>query len=173
METFYRSDFTEIWIRLTSGETLGILDTDYLEDYFGIDGQVTLHHLSSGERFPIVMAEQTDQTPGVPHDVFAGYRYLSDLPDGDYQVEGRVRDLNGSYSILSAVQNPYGGETVILLQFRILVAAVQIIIDLDALEIRGGYTIKLAKSEDHLTLRTPPVHAIKLKADVTNVRRRP
>ena len=112
MPTIYRGGMTTLWLTLQSNEQLGILDTVYIEDYFGNDGQVSLYHISTDTHYPVVMVAQPDQTPGVDNDVFTGSYLFSLLPDGDYQIRGRVRDVVGNYTILSAFQNPAGGEGV-------------------------------------------------------------
>lgn len=119
MSVIYRSQFSTLWITLEANETLGILDSDYLEDYYGNDGQVTLHHVDSATDYPVLMVEQVAETPEIPHDVFRGQANLTGLPDGNYQVRGRCRDVVGHYTILSSVQTPFGGELVIALGFEI------------------------------------------------------
>ena len=42
MSVFRRGGFSEIGFTFTSLEPLGLLDTAYLEDIHGVDGQVTL-----------------------------------------------------------------------------------------------------------------------------------
>jgi hypothetical protein len=118
MPTFPRSHFTELQITLTSNEVLGILSSDYLEDYFGVDNQITLRH-ESGTRYSVLMNEVISETPSIPHDVFTGYASLSVLPDGDYFIEGRVRDIAGNYTILGAVDSPIGNERLIVLSFTV------------------------------------------------------
>lgn len=110
MPTIYRGGMTTLWLTLQSNEQLGILDTDFVEDYFGNDGQVSLYHISTETHYPVVMVAQPDQTLGIDNDVFMGSYLFSVLPDGDYEIRGRVRDVVGNYTILSAFQNPVGGE---------------------------------------------------------------
>lgn len=120
MSTIYRGTLDNLWIKLQSNETLGILDSGYLEDYFGNDGQVTLHHIPTGDNYPLVMAEVPTETPEVPHDAFRGMTSLGTLPNGAFEVRGRCRDLVGNYTVFGSVQSPYGGESVIELLFSIL-----------------------------------------------------
>jgi len=112
MPTIYRGGMTTLWLTLQSNEQLGILDTGYIEDYYGNDGQVSLYHIGTDTHYPVVMVAQPAQTPGVDNDVFTGSYLFSLLPDGDYEIRGRVRDVVGNYTILSAFQNPAGGEGV-------------------------------------------------------------
>ena len=112
MATIYRGGMTTLWLTLQSNEALGILDSAYIEDYFGADGQVSLYHIATATHYPVVMVAQADQTPGIDNDVFKGSYLFSLLPNGDYEIRGRVRDVVGNYTILSALQNPSGGEGV-------------------------------------------------------------
>ena len=117
---FYRSTFATLWIRLQSNESLGLLDSDYIEDYHGADGQITLHHVDTATDYPVLMSPVPDETPQIDHDVLRGPVTLSTLPDGLYQIRGRVRDTSGNYTILSDFATPTGGETVQSLQMTIL-----------------------------------------------------
>lgn len=112
MSTVYRGDMTVLWVTLQASEELGLLSSDYVQDYFGNDGQVTLHHIDSAADFPVVMVDVPLTTPEIPHDVFTGSYSLALLQDGDYEIRGRVRDIAGNYTILNSVQVPLGGETV-------------------------------------------------------------
>ena len=115
----YRGTFDILWLTLASNEALGILDTDYLEDYFGADGQVTVHHVGGATDYPVVMVGQPDQTPGTPNDVFMGQLSLTTVPNGNYEIRARCRDVSGNYSILNSVAAPSGGEQVLPLTFEI------------------------------------------------------
>ena len=122
MIVFHRQNFTELWVTLQSNEVLGMLDSDYVEDYYGTDGQVTLYDTARDVRTPIPMTEVTgseDPTPTIPHDVFTGYIDLTTLSDGAYRIEGRVRDVVGYYTILSEVENPIGDERVLLFELQV------------------------------------------------------
>lgn len=139
MSTIYRGGMTTLWLTLQSNEALGVLDTDYIEDYFGADGQVSLYHIASNTHYPVVMVAQPDQTPGVDNDVFKGSYLFSLLPDGAYEIRGRVRDVVGNYTILSAFQTPGGGEGVQALALTIDAGfATLYVIDLGPLSIRTG-----------------------------------
>lgn len=100
MFTFYRKNFSEIWIRIISNETLGLLDSSFVQDYDGIDGQVTLRNLDSGQKYTVLVSEAVEETPEKPHDILVGFYSLASLPDGNYEVQGRVRDKAGNYSIV-------------------------------------------------------------------------
>ena len=115
----YRGVFSTLWLTLASNEVLGILDTGYLEDFFGADGQVTVHHIEGGTDYPVVMVEQPAQTPGTANDVFMGQLALASIPDGHYEIRGRCRDTGGNYSILGSVDSPLGGEQVLALPFEV------------------------------------------------------
>jgi hypothetical protein len=117
---FARSQFSEIRITLRSNEVLGELDQSYIEDYFGTGGQVSLCHLATDTKYPVLMGEVTDSTPNVPHDVFRGFASLENLPDGAYEIQGRVRDLTGNYTILGEVSNPIGTERIVHLRFSVV-----------------------------------------------------
>lgn len=110
MPTIYRGAMTTLWLTLRSNEALGILDTDYIEDYYGNDGQISIYHIATDTHYAVSMIAQPDQTPGIDNDVFMGSYLFSLLPDGDYEIRGRVRDVVGNYTIISAVQTPLGGE---------------------------------------------------------------
>jgi hypothetical protein len=122
MEIFRRNSFSQIWVNLKSDEVLGVLDSSYIQDYFGNQGQITLYHPESGVRIPIAMNEligPDDPTPEIPHDVFTGFIDLSTIQDGTYRIEGLVRDTVGNYTVLSEIQNPLGIERVIGFDLRI------------------------------------------------------
>ena len=119
MSIIYRSEFSTLWITLQSNEQLGLLDSDYLEDFFGTQGHITLHHIEGDTDYPVFMIEQVWQTPTIPHDVFKGQTALSNLPDGNYEIRARCRDVGGNYTILSSVQNPVGNEQVFSMGFEV------------------------------------------------------
>lgn len=118
VDVFYRQLYQQLAVTLTSNEVLGVLDSGFLEDYFGTDGQVTLHHLPSDQRFALLMGESPNEA--APHEVFVGQDDLSLLPDGEYRIEGRVRDVVGNYTILSAFAAPRGDEQTLTLAFSII-----------------------------------------------------
>ncbi|NOZ68024.1 MAG: hypothetical protein GXP46_01945 [Deferribacteres bacterium] len=104
---------------IDSDEELGILDSSYIEDYYGIDGQLTLHHQDTAQEFDIVMAPVDGGGP-YPNDHFEGTRDATVMPLGIYEVRGRVRDTVGNYTILTAFQNPNGNERVLELLFSLV-----------------------------------------------------
>ena len=157
MSIIYRSVFNTLWITLQSNETLGILDSDYVEDFFGNDGQVSLYHIAADTHYPLVMIEVPAETPEIPHDVFIGQTSLAGLPDGVYQVRGRVRDQVGNYSIISAFEIPLGGEKVVSLGFTIEPGS-----GVSYSMQSGGLLVKLGLSfEPGLTARSLFVGALK------------
>ncbi len=95
---FNRGDFTEVWFRLESNEALGILDTDYIEDYYGTDGQLTLVNTETLTEYPVLMSPSVDAVSG---DILIGYHSLNSLGNGEYVLKGRVRDVLGNYTILT------------------------------------------------------------------------
>jgi hypothetical protein len=120
LSLFYRSSYSQIVIKLSSDETLGILDSGYLEDYGGNNGRVTLHHEPTGVKYPLLMAELPSETPATEHDVFEGRFLLTGKPNGRYWIQGRVRDIAGNYTILGAIANPVGNERVLSLGIELL-----------------------------------------------------
>ena len=150
MPTFVRGFFTELWITLRSDETLGILDSDYLEDYFGVDGQISLLH-DSNVRYTVVMNEVEEETTDIPHDVFTGFLELDSIPNGHYVVQARVRDIANSYTILGAVDSPLGTERIINLEFDVIDGyPSNITVEVGALSIMGTLSMemKLVKLEN-------------------------
>lgn len=108
----YRSGYQDLILALETGEGLGVLDTGYLQDYFGVAGQLTLFHLASATAFAVPMSS-------LPAGFQGSYPFAL-LPNGSYEVRGRVRDTEGYYSILSSLVNPVGNEKIIPLSFDIL-----------------------------------------------------
>jgi hypothetical protein len=94
---FYKSTFSQVTITVTSNEVLGILDTDYIEDYYGVDGQITIYHTATNTRYPVLM------TAIVPELEFRGYFSLTGKPIGGYQIQGKVRDKIGNVTVIGAV----------------------------------------------------------------------
>jgi hypothetical protein len=119
VQLFLRQNFSQLWITLSSNETLGLLDSDYLQDYFGVDGQITLYNTNTGIRYPVLMNELTSDTPDIPHDVFSGVVELDDISNGLYRIEGRVKDIVDHYTVLSEVETPIGDENIIELEIQV------------------------------------------------------
>ncbi len=117
MTIFNRNGFASLVIGLQSDEGLGILDTDYIEDYNGVDAQVTIYHISSTTSWPVVMSL-------IPTNLLRGQIALAGLPDGNYDVRGRVKDVYGNYSIISAFLNPNGSEDILIIGFTIISGAI-------------------------------------------------
>lgn len=137
---FYRGQFSQLWLTLRSDEVLGMLDTDYIEDFNGVDGQISVL-MPDNTRMPVLMSEVLSDTPDVPHDSFTGAIELADVPNGHYQVQGRVRDLTGNYTVIGTVANPIGNERVIALEFDI-VPGFGIIVSFGTLKLTGGISFK-------------------------------
>lgn len=102
-----------------------MLDSGYLEDYFGTDGQLTLYNPLEDTRVPIMMNEVSGATIETDNDVFQGVIDLTTTPNGLYRVEGRVKDVFDHYTILSEVESPLGTENVVL--FEVKITATEII----------------------------------------------
>lgn len=113
MAIFDRASFNTLVVELQSDEVLAILDTDYVEDYNGVDGQVTIYHIANNTSWAVAMSL-------IPTNLLKGQIALAGLPDGNYDVRGRVRDAFGNYSILTSFLNPTGGEDIILISFTIM-----------------------------------------------------
>lgn len=140
MQTFFKQNYSQMWVTLRSDETLGLLDSDYVEDFHGVDGQVSLWNTVTDERIPVLMNVVTgvdDPTPSIPFDVFTGVVDILDLPLGIYHIQGRVRDAFSHYTILSEVETPFGDERIIPLLIKVTES--DIIIDFpDVLKIQMG-----------------------------------
>jgi hypothetical protein len=152
MLTFYRHNYTELVITLRADSSLGLLDGDYIEDYFGTDGQLTLYNVEANTRTPILIEEDVEETPSVLHDVFVAVIDLSTVVDGLYRIEGRIRDTAGNYSILSEVQTPLGFEDVT--PYEILISPLTIVV----------YSPKVI----NLYLQKKPVMQVQLQKGITS-----
>lgn len=110
---FPRANYSQVAITITANEELGTPDPNYLQDYNGNDGLLTLLHEATGVRYPLLMGEVPAETPDIPHDVFRGYFMLTGRPNGLYWLQGRIRDVAGNYTILGAIANPNGTERIL------------------------------------------------------------
>lgn len=155
MPNFYRGNYTQLWLTLRSDEILGLLDSDYLEDYNGVDGQISVV-LPNNTIMPVLMADVPAETPLIPHDTFTGALELADLPNGHYTVRARVRDTLGNYTIIGAVANPIGNERIISLEFDI-VAGFGIIISFGTLKLVGGVGFKVSLPSASFSFSTQAV----------------
>lgn len=120
MVTFYRGNYGKITIVIRSSKELGLLGTGYIEDYNGVEGQISLLHVETQTRFAVPVANQPAMTPGIANDYFLGTRQLSDLPNGAYQLQFRVKDMTGNYVISGAVASPLGTELLSTLELTVL-----------------------------------------------------
>jgi hypothetical protein len=119
---FYKENYSNVTIKLSFTEELGLLDLDYIEDYSGIDGQVIMTHIANDVSYVLPMTAVPAETPLVDNDVFEGLVDLTTIPNGRYAIKGRVKDIYGNYTILSEI-NPalvVGGERIISLQVVIV-----------------------------------------------------
>ena len=117
---FPRGNHTNVLLWIKSNEALGVLDTGYIEDYFGTDGYITLKKISDGTRVSYPVIALPDETPGIDNDMFQVTIALSSLENTTYEVEGRVRDIIGNYTIFGAVDTPIGGEDITTLTMQIV-----------------------------------------------------
>lgn len=116
LQTVYKRDYLDLY--LTSDEELGILDTSYIEDYYGTDGQLTLYCEGTGGEFEIVMAE-SEGGGEAEHDYFTGTVSMWSMPASTYQVRGQVRDVQGNYTVLNSYYQ-MTGQNIQELKFKIL-----------------------------------------------------
>ena len=162
MQLFLRQGYNQIWFRIQSNEVLGILDSDYVEDYFGNDGQLTLYSPVTDSRTAILMNEVSSVTPSIPHDVFEGYLDLTTISDGVYRLEGRVKDVLDHYTVLSEVESPFGTENVVVFEIKIsshqitlsvpfIVPLVEGVTVISGLSLTKEISLPLSKSETVLT----------------------
>lgn len=119
MVIFYRQNYSQITLNIASNEELGVLDTGFVEDFNGVDGQLSLLHVATSTRYPVPVSAVPAVTPSIPNDQFRAILSLAGLPDGDYQLQGRVRDVIGNYTILGSFATPSGGERVLAVELRI------------------------------------------------------
>lgn len=95
MSVFRRGLYSEISFTFTSLEPLGLLETAYLEDSSGVDGQVTLDG-PGGLRLPLLI---TGLDGGNAN--FRAFLPLAGLPDGAYMISGRAQDVAGNRATFS------------------------------------------------------------------------
>jgi hypothetical protein len=146
MTTFARGNFTQLWLKLTSDEPLGVLDTDYLEDYFGNDGFITLYHVGTETNYQVSMLPVPGDTPGVDNDVFSGvYSPLSTLPNGAYELRFRCRDPYGNYTISNSVLNPFGDERVLALMLTLVTSENPYVVGIGVVA-RLGFQINVGRN---------------------------
>lgn len=106
MLTFYRGTYSEAVIEIHSSEELGVLDTGYIESAHGLDGSISVRNVATGDRTDLLMAEINDGPPA--HDFFRGYLNLTGLPNGQYALDFKVRDLFGNVTVVGQVDDPAG-----------------------------------------------------------------
>lgn len=121
--TFYRQNHTNLVMTFLFDEPLGGSVGTRFRNYIGQLGTLTLYHVGLGAGIDVVPAEYLagqGSTPDIPADEFVTSLPLAGLPDGEYEVRGSVQDSLGNITILTAVQFPGGGETVIDVRFTIV-----------------------------------------------------
>lgn len=146
---FYRGSFTTLIMDLPSNEALGLLDTGYLEDYNGVDGQLTLHHVDTTTDYSLTVTAVPAETPSVDNDYFRGSFTLAGKPNGVYQIRGRCRDTVGNVTILNSIASPAGGEDVRTLTLTILAGTEDFHYIQPGAGVYGGYvtTARLRSSD--------------------------
>ena len=108
---FYRGTFTTLHVVIRANEPLALLETGFVEDFYGVDDQLTLYHLETRGRFELLVSPVGDG--------FEGFLPLATLPDGEYEVQGRVRDAIGNATIFNASEVP-GPAQVVPLRVSVL-----------------------------------------------------
>ncbi len=90
--------FTQVGVKLVANEELGLQPgLAYIEDLYGVDGQVTIVGADASQRV-LLMPELVTPTP---HTEFIGYLDLVDLTPGViYYPAGRVVDRYGNIAEL-------------------------------------------------------------------------
>lgn len=117
---FPRGTYTNMLLTIKSSEELGVLDSDYVEDYDGVDGFMTLKRLSDSLRVSFPAVAVPDETPQIPNDVWRITVPLASVDNGFYELEGRVRDIIGNYTIFGSVAVPIGGEDITTLTLEVV-----------------------------------------------------
>jgi len=117
---FARGTFTNMLLTIKSSEELGVLDSDYVEDYDGLDGYMTLKRLSDSLRVSYPAIAVVGETPAIPNDVWRITVPLASVNNGFYELEGRVRDITGNHTIFGAVASPIGGEDITTLTLEVV-----------------------------------------------------
>lgn len=107
-----RNQGDELEVRLTSDEPLGSLGDALIQDVFGTSGQLSLYHSGSDTTYALLMVPDDAATPDVPDDVLVGSYPLSSLPNGSYELRGRVRDDLGNVTVLGSYEGPDEGYEV-------------------------------------------------------------
>ena len=131
---FNRLNFTELWFTLESNEALGVLDTDYLEDYYGVDGQLTLVNDDTLNEYPVLMSPSNNNT------TLSGFIDITSLSNGDYTLKGRVCDVVGNYTVLSGYFEPDAGN-VVEYNITMIQSPTYGAVSINGLTLMGGITI--------------------------------
>ena len=143
MSTLYRDNFTTLWVELWADEQLGLLDSDYIEDFDGVDGAVTLHHVDTATDYQVAMLPYPGETPGTDNDVFKGTLPLSSLPDGLFEVRGRARDAVENETVMGEIAGGTPpGARVLSLQLTVATGSSPTIYAVPVTAaFRGGYSV--------------------------------
>ena len=119
MVTFARGAYSTLHLRLSASEQLELLDSGYLEDYYGNDGFLTLVNLDTLQEQMIPVAALPSETPDVPNDVFELVLPLEFLPNGEFELRGRAVDVAGNATVITSFNSPQPGAAVQAFAFRL------------------------------------------------------
>lgn len=150
---FDRGQLTEIWLRLESGEALGVLQSGYIQDAYGTDGQVTLEHVSSGTRWAVMVVE--DAADLGTHTVFQGHLPLSSIPDGSFRLHAKCRDPIGNYTAIGTVVDTSNISRFLVLGFTVVsehdaeTLATSLIVTLPALTLQLQTAVSIPPAIGH------------------------
>lgn len=93
---FFRSNFAQIAIAIQTNEALGLLQTDYIEDIDGIDGQLSIVS-STGVKRSFLVSVISNELSGC---LLQGRINLSLIGDGFYSIQGYARDTLGNITAI-------------------------------------------------------------------------
>ena len=143
---FYRGAFTTLHVLIRVSEPLALLETGFVEDFYGVDDQLTLYHLESRRRFELLMTN-------TPEGNLEGYYSLDALPNGVFEVQGRMKDALGNATIFNAVETP-GPGAVLPLRVSVLPGTPQTPrVSEGPLFVAGGVSLGLPFTPARLTRR--------------------
>lgn len=114
MYKFFRSRYTVMSLTLVLDEAIALV-----EDYDGVADQVSLLH-EGGQRYPMLMTRSSAFNDLSRQEVWRSWHDLNMLPDGDYQIQGRLTDAQANQTIVGAIASPTGLERLQQLSFQVL-----------------------------------------------------
>lgn len=152
MITFFRGQYAEAVLEIHSSEELGLINTGFLEDAYGTDGQISVRNMDTGIRYPLLMAEVSDGGP--PHDYFRGYLPLASVPNGPYALDFRVQDPRGNVTIVGALETGGTADRYQSIEFAIA-PGFGVSIKLPSLHMIRAPTLVVPTRAAHLYARAP------------------